>query len=665
MSKLSVLGGGEACGARWTLGALLLAPLAAANSSYCAVPAVLLLGSFTILATFTCRDLNKLAEFLPPSKTARGRRERNLRSFGDFMAKWMCFLSHLVAVAVCARILSATADHVTGGRTRRWLFGYETRSLGEPWPDVLGVTVVMVVCAMFMCGLEESMMFTFMLLIVLYIFSQCFAIFGLINLDITNIKIPIPITIYELFAAGAPISYAFCVVSPPKENETMKKKLIVMVILPTFALSSLCFLYTNMLKGTSIDAALPVTTLLEARAAGWICPVLAAITVAGVCLALTELCPILFSVLVALASPEWKVLTRSMTYESTTTGSPVLAVFTAGSLSAILAFACPLSHMITLMNASHLLSVTIQAFHFIIMQCVPTAEQMEAGDVEYKRLGNENPSRAAKSSERKAKRGLWFIPSAIRHTKTLESIKSKVAKDTEDRECLLLDEYSGCPTDDIDQGISGSSGTRGLTLAEEEDIPSDLEASDGEISSGDDSTDIDAVVKEYRDRIQVVTAIPEANLPIPPSMRGARWSAVGALIQILADAFIAVAFCDEAVRVPMIITGILLWLSGTLICTWQPSHSIGVKRLQKLQGPVTMMLSLLFLTPLLISSWPAIILFAGAGVVIYARCERWCGDLAVQQARNTLERRKIRRVPSAVPLTGTRVTHIDTVYIAR
>lgn len=72
------------------------------------------------------------------------------------MAMWMCFLSHLVAVAICARILSATADHVTGGRTRRWLFGYETRSLGEPWPDVIGVTVVMVVCAMFMCGLEVS-----------------------------------------------------------------------------------------------------------------------------------------------------------------------------------------------------------------------------------------------------------------------------------------------------------------------------------------------------------------------------------------------------------------------------------------------------------------------------------------------------------------------------
>ena len=37
----------------------------------------------------------------------------------------------------------------------------------------------------------------------------------------------------------------------------------------------------------------------------------------------------------------------------------------------------------------------------------------------------------------------------------------------------------------------------------EVDVVSDAEASEQEMSSGDDSTDIDAVVKEYRDRIQV------------------------------------------------------------------------------------------------------------------------------------------------------------------
>lgn len=50
-STLSALGGGEACGARWTLGALLLAPLAAANSSYCAVPAIILLSAFAVIAS--------------------------------------------------------------------------------------------------------------------------------------------------------------------------------------------------------------------------------------------------------------------------------------------------------------------------------------------------------------------------------------------------------------------------------------------------------------------------------------------------------------------------------------------------------------------------------------------------------------------------------------
>lgn len=57
----------------------------------------------------------------------------------------------------------------------------------------------------------------------------------------------------------------------------------------------------------------------------------------------------------------------------------IVSLLILGSLAAILAFACPLSHMITLMNASHLLGIVVQAFHFIIMRCVPTAEQKEAG----------------------------------------------------------------------------------------------------------------------------------------------------------------------------------------------------------------------------------------------------------------------------------------------
>lgn len=66
---------------------------------------------------------------------------------------------------------------------------------------------------------------------------------------------------------------------------------------------------------------------------------------------------------------------------------------------------------------------------------------------------------------------------------------------------MLLDEYAGCNTEDIDP--SCSSGPLEITTAEVGEVVSDVEASDGELSSGDDSTDIDAVVKEYKDRIQV------------------------------------------------------------------------------------------------------------------------------------------------------------------
>lgn len=76
------------------------------------------------------------------------------------------------------------------------------------------------------------MMFTFMLLILLYIFSQFFAIVGLINLDIANINMPIPITIYEV------------------SNVILLKKLklIKRYIIRKYCLSVICSRCTNLLR---------------------------------------------------------------------------------------------------------------------------------------------------------------------------------------------------------------------------------------------------------------------------------------------------------------------------------------------------------------------------------------------------------------------------------
>lgn len=82
------------------------------------------------------------------------RRTRSGRDLVDFLVLWLDMLTQLCAAATCARTASATMDYMSNGRSRVWLFGYESHSLGEPWPDVLGVTIVVVVTAMFMLGLD-------------------------------------------------------------------------------------------------------------------------------------------------------------------------------------------------------------------------------------------------------------------------------------------------------------------------------------------------------------------------------------------------------------------------------------------------------------------------------------------------------------------------------
>lgn len=66
----------------------------------------------------------------------------------------MGILEKMTAAATCARIASATIDYTSGGKFRDFLLGLESHSLGEPWPDVLGVTIIFVVTLLFMLGLE-------------------------------------------------------------------------------------------------------------------------------------------------------------------------------------------------------------------------------------------------------------------------------------------------------------------------------------------------------------------------------------------------------------------------------------------------------------------------------------------------------------------------------
>lgn len=78
------------------------------------------------------------------------------------------------------------------------------------------------------------------------------------------------------------------------------------------------------------ETAIPMVRVFEARDVDWARPVMASCTIAVVSVALTEICPKIYSVIVTLAEHEWRILAKSLAYKNETTGSAVLAVFTAG-----------------------------------------------------------------------------------------------------------------------------------------------------------------------------------------------------------------------------------------------------------------------------------------------------------------------------------------------
>lgn len=71
----------------------------------------------------------------------------------------------------------------------------------------------------------------------------------------------------------------------------------------------------------------------------------------------------MFNLIVKLTTSDWKILSRQIGYEHGDSGSPVLAVFTGGSICAMIAFACPMEIMIQFIAGSQLFSGLLRIFY--------------------------------------------------------------------------------------------------------------------------------------------------------------------------------------------------------------------------------------------------------------------------------------------------------------
>lgn len=106
-------------------------------------------------------------------------------------------------------------------------------------------------------------------------------------------------------------------------------------------------------------------TVLEKQDFHKVEPAVACLLVLACSGAFLELFPEMFGLIVKLSTSEWKILARQIGYENNDSGSPVLAIFTGGSLCAMLAFACPLQNLVYILAASHLSSGIIRAIYLL------------------------------------------------------------------------------------------------------------------------------------------------------------------------------------------------------------------------------------------------------------------------------------------------------------
>lgn len=89
----------------------------------------------------------------------------------------MDILTLICACGALTRTLSVCLDSMTGGMARIYILGRNAPS-NEPWPDVIGFSIIFIVSVMFMLGLEviTSFQLTKLVLFSSFVLSLYFTI---------------------------------------------------------------------------------------------------------------------------------------------------------------------------------------------------------------------------------------------------------------------------------------------------------------------------------------------------------------------------------------------------------------------------------------------------------------------------------------------------------
>lgn len=628
-------------GSHLALGTTVLIGIAAAEYSGAKILLAIPLAAFTITSSALCVH--------PERKNDEKYRKRKCCDILDFLEIWFEILSYLAAAAICARIASVTMDYMSHGRLRELFFGLQADKYEEPWPDIFGVTVIVAITFMFMIGLERSNTLSFILLIGIIFGFMFFVIVGGSHTNVRYKKwekdfrfhsFESVLTTAAICSFGFANDYYFL-----EKSKLVTSLLITLIIASIYAVIAIIFTFMSHYREL-VTTVIPLIRVFEIRDIGWARPFMAIFTLIVVFLAITEILPSIYKIFLKLASRKWQIFVSSLEYKSNLTGAPILAIFAAGSLAAILAFSCPLSYLISLVNFCTLLSCSLRTSSDLYTRYKPTSFQIEQCEIntniQYSKLNI--PKNRTSRCHSLIKGILHYAKSSSNETRSYKKTNTEIE---DDNECLLLDNYKQ---------------SKNFQYA---DYESDLSESSPENDSGDDSssTDVDAAVQEYIDRVQVAT-VDNFDSNDQPTTASAR-----TVIFVISLLFAVVIFMSICIYLEFLHTfwslTLILPVVYCILLKLPQNENEKIKRhlvsprIFAILAPTAILLNAFLASTLIVTIWHGILFWILSGMLLFWRCECCTCEGLIQQPGEM----SYHIIDHMFPQSKEKV--VDTIFIAR
>lgn len=527
------------------------------------------------------------------------------------------------------------------------------------WPDVLGVTVVFLVSGMFMLGLENTKIFTAIMMTGLLGIVSQIGIVSWLKGTLDNFHSQSGVVSKEQI--GIAMSCALMCFSFPMENpkrlfgRLLKARCFNGLLITTGIVLFFVVITTGCLTGLIKNhpeedfIAVPIFRIMEDQNLSKIVPAVACMLVLACSGAIMELFPEMYQKIVELTTSDWQILAKQIGYENRDSGSPVLAIFTGGSLCAMLAFACPLENLIYILAGSHLVGIVFRSLYLLYIPFRPRilVNNQDSSTLNYCRLDSETPVAAAGQSTSLSTsttissiRRIWNLTkletNPIKCSKKKRKVPKTPAEQEEmEREWLLLDEPQSPRLDRVINGEGVVDGTSNQTGLKTEILDTKFEegiirrGSEGEVgnesSSSSDVTDIDAIVDEHRAKLRITTAGDmEGNILRIPSATSWRFT-----LFIICIVTCGISILDLGIyqlSAPYLIIGAFILVTTTVILLFIPKN-VNQKQneYQNVSISVVALSGSLILTVATLSqSWPALLFWLVSGLALIIRCDTWC-----------------------------------------